>query len=67
MDIVTRVQQLALPLKEAVVVGSGSLAALGILDEATDIDLAVSHNVYQELKQSGWEEQMHNGNRSILV
>jgi len=55
MDIVKIVKDSGLPKGEFIVVASGIMNALGIR-ESDDIDLVVTHNLYQILKQSGREE-----------
>ena len=55
MNIIKLVKDAKLPVGEYIVVGSGTMAALGIRD-AGDIDLVISAGLYQKLKQTGWEE-----------
>jgi len=54
-------KSLSLPEGSYVVFGSGPMAALGIR-EVNDIDLYVSTEVLEELKQKGWK-QIHKGPR----
>ncbi len=65
MNIVRKVKELNLSGGSYVVVGSGTLAALGIR-EAKDIDLVASREVYARLKQEGWEEKFHDDGSSFL-
>ena len=51
-EIVSRVKALGLPLDELVVIGSGLLDAYG-LREASDVDLAVSEPLFEQLKKVG--------------
>jgi len=55
MNIIKIIKDAKLPDGEYIVVGSGVMNALGIRD-AEDIDLVISANLYQQLKQAGWEE-----------
>lgn len=56
MNILLELRKLALPESQFIVVGSGTLAMLGIIPETADIDLAVSPELYASLKKAGWEE-----------
>lgn len=57
MGIVERVKELNLPLGKYVVVGSGTLEALG-MRSANDIDIAVVPELYRQLRATGeWEEE----------
>lgn len=61
MDIFKKLQELALPLGEYVVIGSGPLAALG-LREAGDLDIVVTPRLFKELSDSGrYQEQIKHG------
>lgn len=54
--IFERVAELGLPLGQYAVIGSGVMAAHGIRD-FKDIDLLVTPELYEELKQKGWQEK----------
>lgn len=56
MDIVAKVKELNLPHGQYVVFGSGPLAVHGIR-ETNDIDLLVTTELYNQLKEEGWEER----------
>ena len=56
IDIFQKVKGLNLPLGQYVVFGSGPLAAHGIR-ETRDVDLLVLPELYDKLKQEGWEEK----------
>lgn len=66
MDIVRKVKKLNLPGGSYVVVGSGTMEVLGIR-ETRDIDLVVSPEIYEKLKQEGWEEKVRDDGTSFLV
>lgn len=56
MNIIQKIKELNFPQGQYVVVGSGILDVLGIR-KATDIDIAVTKELHQKLKESGeWEE-----------
>lgn len=56
MNIITKIKELNFPIGEYVVVGSGILDALNIR-EANDIDIAVTNDLHQKLKETGeWKE-----------
>ncbi len=50
------VKDLNLPVGKYTVVGGGALAARG-LREANDIDLLLNEDLYDQLKNEGWEEK----------
>ncbi len=52
MNFIERVKELNFPLDQLVVIGSGLLDAYG-LRAADDIDLVVSDELYDKLKQAG--------------
>ena len=54
-DVISKMKSLSLPEGSYVVFGSGPMAALGIR-EVNDIDLYVSTEVLEELKQKGWKQ-----------
>ncbi|OGG55092.1 hypothetical protein A3D62_01050 [Candidatus Kaiserbacteria bacterium RIFCSPHIGHO2_02_FULL_49_11] len=55
MDIFTRVQELAFPSGQYVVVGSASMEVYG-LRKAHDLDVLVTETLFATLKNEGWEE-----------
>jgi hypothetical protein len=55
-DIINVVKNLRLPPGKYSVVGGGSLAARGIR-EYGDVDLIVTEDLYEQLKDNGWEER----------
>ena len=55
MDIFSELKRLALPLGQYVVVGGGCLAAHG-LRETRDLDVVVLPQLFERLRQEGWEE-----------
>jgi len=56
MSIINQVKALNLPLGQYVVVGSGAMSVHGIRPHK-DIDLLVTPELYDELKQRGWTEE----------
>lgn len=56
MNIIQKIKELNLPLGQYVVVGSGTLDVLGIRP-AGDIDIAVTKELHQKLRETGeWKE-----------
>lgn len=55
VDIISEVKKLNLPQGKYAVVGSGAIAIKGIRP-AHDIDLVVTHDIYDGFKSAGWEE-----------
>jgi hypothetical protein len=66
VNIVESVRKLGLPEKQFVVMGSGTLAILGIISQASDIDLAVSPELFAFLKRSGWKPPAKKETKAIL-
>jgi hypothetical protein len=60
-DVISKMKSLNLPKGSYVVFGSGPLAAVGIR-EVNDIDLYVSTEVLQQLKENGWKK-VHKGHK----
>lgn len=61
MDILARIKELDFPFGQYVVVGSGTLDALGIRP-ACDIDIAVTPELFNKLQKDGdWEEEKRYG------
>ncbi len=65
-EIMEKVKALNLPKGSYVVFGSCPLAIAG-LREANDIDLVVSKEVFERLRESGWQELHKNENDKPLV
>jgi len=56
MNIIKKIKELNFPPNQYVVVGSGILDVLGIR-EASDIDIAVTNDLHQKLRETGeWKE-----------
>lgn len=56
MNIIQKIKELNFPLGQYVVVGSGTLDVLGIRP-ANDIDIAVTKELHQKLRETGeWDE-----------
>lgn len=64
-QIVDKVASLNLPLGTYIVFGSGPLAAAGIR-ETEDIDMFVADELYDTLRQKGWEKVKKNGEDRVL-
>ena len=54
MDIVQKINNLNLPPRNFIVVGSGIMQVLGIR-QSSDVDLIVSEEVFHLLGEQGWE------------
>jgi hypothetical protein len=66
MDIIKKVKELNLPLGSYAVFGSGPLQIHGIR-EAQDIDLVVTTELYESLKQQGdWQEELKPNGQMVL-
>lgn len=66
MTIVERFQHLNLPASQCVVIGSGILDALN-LRESDDIDLVVTEELFEQLRESrGWREEIRNNEAMLL-
>jgi len=56
MNIIQKIKELNLPLGQYVIVGSGTMDVLGIRP-AGDIDIAVTKELHQKLRETGeWDE-----------
>jgi len=56
MNIIQKIKELNLPNDQYVVIGSGTMSALGIR-EANDIDMSVTEELFDKLKETGeWKE-----------
>ena len=65
-EIISKIKTLNLAKDSYILFGSCPLAALGIR-EAQDIDLLVSKEVFEKLKERGWRELYKNPNDTPLV
>lgn len=65
-SIVARVKALGLPLEEVIVIGSGLLDAYGLRD-AHDVDLVVSKELFEQLKQADRFEKEIRHNDEVLL
>ena len=65
-EIISKVKSLDLPINSYIVFGSCPLTVCGIR-EAKDIDLLVSKEIYQKLRNSGWKELYKNPRDKPLV
>lgn len=60
-NIIEKIKVLNFPPDQYVVIGSGTMAALGIR-EASDIDMSVLPELHKKLRESGeWEEDVRYG------
>ena len=64
MDIFQEIKSFHLPKGKYIVGGGAALEAYGIR-KATDIDIAVTKDVYRKLKNDGWKERVVNGNKGL--
>ena len=61
MNIIEKIKELNLPKDQYVVIGSGVMDILGIR-RANDIDLSVTKELHQKLRETGkWEEYENYG------
>ncbi len=65
IELIERVKQQNFPAGSYVVFGSGPMVAAGIR-AADDIDLVVSEDLYEMLKQQGWHEGVKPTGESVL-
>lgn len=65
-EIIAKVKTLNLPKNSYVIFGSCPLAIAG-LREAKDIDLLVSKEIFEKLKNNGWQELLKSPNDKPLV
>ena len=66
MDIIEKIKNLDFPSGQYVVVGGGILVALG-LREARDIDVAVTPNLLNKLRETGkWKEETRWGKLCLI-
>lgn len=56
MNIFEKIEQLGLPSGQYVVVGGGTLVALGLLAWDDDVDICVAPNIFADLQKQGWEQ-----------
>lgn len=60
MDIFERIKKFNLPIGQYAVFGSALMDVWG-LRKANDLDIIVTPELYQQLKEEGWEERQGNG------
>ncbi len=65
MSIFDQVMTLELPIGEYAVIGSGVMSAYGIRVH-NDVDLVVTKELYEELKQKGWKTKMVTPNFEVI-
>lgn len=65
MDIFQEIKSLHLPKGKYIVGGGAALECYGIR-KATDIDIAVTRDVYKKLRSEGWKERVVNGNKGLV-
>jgi hypothetical protein len=61
INIISNVKKFHLPIGKYAVVGGGALAARGIRGY-NDVDLIVTEDLYEQLKNDGWEEKEKHAN-----
>jgi hypothetical protein len=66
MDIIKKVKELNLPLGSYVVFGSGPLHVHGIR-ETSDIDILTTPEIYNKLKNEGWQEADRPNSQKVLL
>ena len=66
MNIVDKVKSLNLPLGSYVVFGSAPLQVHGIRN-SEDIDIVVTPEIYDKLKNEGWQEISVSDNKKVLI
>jgi hypothetical protein len=66
VNIAEKVKALELPDGQYVVIDSGSMEALGLIHAGSDVDLAVSEAVFQDLRAQGWELHEGHGGKEVL-
>lgn len=65
-ELIEAVNRLNLDPKDYIVIGSGTLCALG-LREANDVDMCVSPSVFEEFESKGWEKKELPGDTSYYL
>src|SRR3989344_3939178 len=65
MDIFDRVKKFNLPMGEYAVFGSSLLDVWGIR-KANDLDIIATPELYNHLKEEGWEEQQAHGFKMLV-
>jgi hypothetical protein len=66
MNIIQKIKELNFPLDQYVVVGSGTMDVLGIRP-ASDIDIAVTKELHQKLREGGEWKEYEKYNKIFLV
>ena len=57
MDIFQKVKELNLPKDTYIVVGGGTLVALGLLEWDDDVDICVAPEIFAQLQIEGWSQE----------
>ncbi|MGD8373586.1 MAG: hypothetical protein PVI21_01885 [Candidatus Woesebacteria bacterium] len=57
MNIFDKISELNLPKNSYVVVGGGTLVALGLLDWDEDVDICVAPEIFELYKSNGWRQE----------
>lgn len=66
-NLFEKIEALALPEGQYVIIGGGVLAANGLVEWDHDIDMAVSDDVYTTLQSDGWNsEEAVRGDKMVL-
>jgi hypothetical protein len=66
MNIIQKIKELNLPNDQYIVIGSGTMSALGIR-EANDIDMSVTEELFDKLKKTGEWEEFEKYGRPFLI
>ena len=61
MNFMVKVKELGLPKYSYVVVGSSVMVVLGLAEKDTDIDLTVTHSVFDKFRKLGWKQDSFKG------
>lgn len=66
MNIVKEIKKLGFPKGSYVVFGSGPLTVRGIR-KTSDIDLVVTKDLYEKLKNKGWKEHIFPSGKKVVI
>lgn len=58
MDVFKIVKSLNLPLNKYLVFAGAAMVGYGIVKDTNDIDLCITDDLYEQLKNEGWEEKI---------
>lgn len=58
MDIYEAVKSLNLPINKYLVFAGAAMVGYGIVEDTDDIDLCVTDDLYEQLKNGGWKEEI---------